>query len=89
MEINPLIALKIPSTVIEMVPEGVARENCLLPMAFESRMLRIAVADLNDIETFEKLAFILTWEIAPVQFDRKIILGAINWYYRDGANNWG
>jgi MshEN domain len=78
MEINPLLGMKIPQSVIEMVPESVARENCLLPISFENRRLRIALADLNEIDTLEKLAFILKWEIEPLSYDRKAILGAIN-----------
>src|SRR5262249_11506658 len=45
----------IPPSVVELVPESVARENAILPMAEEDTALRVIVSDPQDLDTFEKL----------------------------------
>jgi type IV pilus assembly protein PilB len=81
MKFIRLGAMMIPTSVIEMVPESVARENTLLPIAFESGRLTVAIADPNNWDTFEKLAFILNMSIEPVQADRFDLLAAIDRHY--------
>jgi type IV pilus assembly protein PilB len=71
----------IPPSVVELVPESVARENAVLPMAEGEGELRVVVSDPNDYETFEKLRFILNRRITPVLAPREGILEAINRYY--------
>jgi len=81
MKFIRLGAMMIPTTVIEMVPESVARENTLLPIAFESGKLTVAIADPNNWDTLEKLCFILKKDIEPVQADRFDIQAAIDRHY--------
>ncbi|MDZ7619017.1 MAG: ATPase, T2SS/T4P/T4SS family [Patescibacteria group bacterium] len=71
----------IPPSVVELVPESVARENVILPMAESDGELKVIVSDPNDYETFEKLRFILNRRITPVLAPREAILEAINRYY--------
>ncbi|HUT90925.1 MAG TPA: GspE/PulE family protein [Thermoguttaceae bacterium] len=71
----------VPPSVLELVPESVARENVILPLAEEDGALRVIICDPNDIDTFEKLRFILNRRIEPVLAPRDAILEAINRHY--------
>ncbi len=71
----------IPPAVVELVPESVARENAILPYQEEGEVLRVVVSDPNDMETFEKLRFILNRPIEPVLAPREAILDAVNRHY--------
>jgi type IV pilus assembly protein PilB len=80
----PFVDLKgvtIPPAVVEMVPESVARENHVMPLSHENNALQIVMSDPNDIDTIEKLRFILNKDIAPVLADREEIIAAINAHY--------
>ncbi len=81
LEYVNLREIVIPPGVVELVPESVARENAIMPIAEEDGELKIAVCDPNDYETFEKLRFILNRGIQPVLAPRESILEAINRYY--------
>ncbi|NLX56244.1 MAG: type II/IV secretion system protein [Planctomycetaceae bacterium] len=81
MEFVDLSEFKIPEDVIELVPESVARENAALPLAKEEDSLRVAVSDPFDIETIEKLRFILNRKVETALAPRESILEAINRYY--------
>ncbi|MFV2066405.1 MAG: GspE/PulE family protein [Pirellulales bacterium] len=71
----------IPPSVIELVPESVARENAILPLAEDGASLRVAVSDPLDLDTFEKLRFILNRKVDIALAPRESILEAINRYY--------
>ncbi len=73
--------IKIPDAVIEHVPESVARENAILPMAEDEGTLIIIISDPDDFDTIEKLRFILNREIRIALAPRELILEAINRYY--------
>lgn len=81
LEFVDLNEVVIPPQVIELVPESVARENVILPLAEEDGDLKVIVSDPNDYETFEKLRFILNRGIQPVLAPREAIIEAINRYY--------
>ena len=81
MEFVDLAEFKIPEEVIELVPESVARENAALPLAQEDDSLKVAVSDPFDIETIEKLRFILNRKVDTALAPREAILEAINRYY--------
>ncbi|MCS7468373.1 GspE/PulE family protein [Stieleria sp. ICT_E10.1] len=72
---------RIPEDVIELVPESVARENMVLPYSVEDGALRILIADPFDLETIEKLRFILNRKIETALAPKEAIQGAINQYY--------
>src|SRR5947209_17808481 len=80
----PFVDLKgitIPPSVVELVPESVARENQVIPLSHENNALQIVMSDPNDLDTIEKLRFILNKDIQPVLADREDIIAAINSHY--------
>ena len=71
----------IPLAVIELVPESIARENSILPYQEDGDVLRVVCSDPNDIETFDKLRFVLNRPIEPVLAPKEAIHEAVNRYY--------
>lgn len=71
----------IPPSVVELVPESIARENAVLPMAEEDGALKVIVSDPLDYDTQEKLRFILNREVRIALAPRENILEAINRHY--------
>ncbi len=71
----------IPPSIVELVPESVARENAVLPMAEEDGGLKVIVSDPLDLDTFEKLRFILNRKVDIALAPRESILDAINRHY--------
>jgi len=71
----------IPPAVVELVPESVARENVILPMAREDDALRVIVSDPNDLDTLDKLRFILNCKVDIALAPREHIVDAINRHY--------
>src|SRR6266480_4704313 len=76
-----LTEVTIPPAVVELVPESVARENIVLPMAQDNGMLKIIMSDPTDFDTMQKLQFILNKDIQPVVAPREQIVEAINRHY--------
>jgi uncharacterized protein (TIGR02996 family) len=68
-------------SVIELVPESVARENLVIALDLNGRDLRVAMADPTDYDTLQKLGFILNKDIIPVKADREAIAAAIDCCY--------
>ncbi len=75
----------IPPSVIELVPQSVARENYVLPLAEEDGSLKVIMSDPDDFETIEKLRFILNRQIEKALAPREAIIEAINRYYGQRA----
>jgi type IV pilus assembly protein PilB len=73
--------MTIPAAVIELVPESVARENVILPMNQDNGSLKIIMSDPMDLDTIQKLQFILNKDIQPVLAPKEQIVEAINRYY--------
>jgi type IV pilus assembly protein PilB len=71
----------IAPAVVELVPQSVARENVILPMEEKDDALVVIVSDPLDLETFDKLRFILNRKIEIALAPREYILEAINKYY--------
>jgi type IV pilus assembly protein PilB len=71
----------IPPSIVELVPESVARENAVIPLAEEDGALKVLVSDPFDYETFEKLQFILNRKVNIALATRESILEAINRNY--------
>ncbi len=76
-----LTDVTIPPSIIELVPESVARENVVIPYTEENGMLQIVMSDPSDYETVTKLQFILNKEIQPVLAPKEQIVEAINRHY--------
>ncbi len=82
LEYINLAECPISPSVVELVPESVARENTILPLdEVNDDVLRVIVSDPYDLETFDKLRFILNRQIEIALAPREAILEAINRYY--------
>ena len=73
--------ITIPESIIELVPESVARENNVIPLMETEDSLKVIVSDPYDIDTVEKLRFILNRKIDIALAPRERIAEAINKYY--------
>ena len=73
--------MNVPPTIIEMVPESVARENVLIPIGEENGVLQIAMRDPLDYDTILKVQFILARDIEPALAPAEQIVAAINRHY--------
>lgn len=73
--------ITIPEEVIELVPESVARENNVIPMEEDGDALIVIMSDPLDIETVEKLRFILNRRVDMALSPLESIVEAINRYY--------
>src|SRR5690606_4794251 len=77
-----LSEIVIPPSVIELVPESVARENGVLPFAEnDDGTLRVVVSNPDDYDTFEKLWFNHNRKMQIALSTRDDILEAINRHY--------
>ncbi len=76
-----LTEVAIPPQMIELVPESVARENVIMPMSEDEGSLRVIVSDPLDLETFDKIRFILNKKVDIALAPREMISEAINRYY--------
>ncbi len=73
--------VSIPPSVIELVPESVARENAILPMDERDGSLKVIISDPEDFETLDKLRFILNRRVEVALAPREVIVDAINRHY--------
>ena len=78
----PLVrALNPPPAVLELIPASVARENLVLPLRLEGRVLHVAVADASNLMLRDKLSFIVNRDIRLVEYPRADILRAVRRLY--------
>jgi type IV pilus assembly protein PilB len=73
--------VEIPKSVIELVPESVARENVVLPLSLDVNVLKIITSDPTNYDVIQKLTFILNKDVQPVLADHEQIREAINRHY--------
>jgi hypothetical protein len=76
-----LAARFVPVEVIELVPEAVARENLILPLAFDGETLTCAAVDPDNIALADKLRFLLNKNIRLVGAPREALIEGINYHY--------
>ena len=81
MEFVDLDRVTIPENIIELMPESVARENAVLPVSIADGRLKVVMSDPGDMDTLEKLRFILNRDVSPALAPRSNILEAINRLY--------
>jgi type IV pilus assembly protein PilB len=72
---------EISPSVIELVPESVARENMVIPLSLEDESLLVAVSDPMAVEVLDKLRFILNRDLKVVIAPVDSIQTAINRHY--------
>jgi type IV pilus assembly protein PilB len=76
-----LSGMTIPPSIIEMVPESIARENVLIPIGEENGILQIVMSNPFDLDTITKLQFILARDIQLAMAPEEQIVFAINRHY--------
>jgi type IV pilus assembly protein PilB len=76
-----LAGIEIEEDVTGKLPESVARENTIFPLADLGGTLRIATCDPSDMDAQEKLRFILNRDIEMAIASREQIVEAINRHY--------
>ena len=81
MEYVDLSKIEIPEVVIELMPEAVARENNVIPMAETDSGLKVLMSKPGDVDTIEKLRFILNRDVTVALATRSSIALAINRMY--------
>ena len=81
MDYVNLNKVDIPESVVELMPEAVARENNVLPIAVDGNSLQVVMSEPGDVETTEKLRFILNRDVRVVLGTRSSITAAINRVY--------
>jgi type IV pilus assembly protein PilB len=81
MEYVDLSEVEIPEMVIELMPEAVARENIVLPMSEVDGGLKVLMSEPGDVDTIEKLRFILNRDVTVALATRSSITFAINRMY--------
>ncbi|QEG20620.1 GspE/PulE family protein [Mariniblastus fucicola] len=82
MEFVDLSEVEIPESVIELMPETVARENAVIPISETGTGgLKVLMSDPNDVDTIENLRFILNRDVSVALAPKSMIIGAINTSY--------
>jgi len=81
LKVVDLTGIAVPQEVVELLPESVARENTLFPLAEVGSGLRLATSDPTDMELQEKLRFILNRDVEMSLAPRHQIVEAINRHY--------
>ena len=81
MEFVDLEEVDIPEQVVELMPEAVARENNVIPLAETDRGLKVLMSEPADVDTVEKLRFILNRDVTVALATRSSINLAINRMY--------
>jgi type IV pilus assembly protein PilB len=72
---------EISPSVIDLVPESVARENMVIPLSLEDESLLVAVSDPMAVEVLDKLRFILNRDIKVAIAPVDAIQTSINRHY--------
>ncbi|MEI8380460.1 MAG: ATPase, T2SS/T4P/T4SS family [Planctomycetota bacterium] len=80
-EFVDLAAMEIPQSVIALIPESVARENIVIPIAMVDERLRVAMSNALDLDVIDKLRFMTNREIDPVVAPKEEIQTAVNRHY--------
>ena len=81
LKFSDLTGISVPQEVIDLLPESVARENNIFPLAESGGTLRVATSDPTDMDIQEKLRFILNREVELSLSPREQIVEAINRHY--------
>ena len=71
----------VPDDVIELMPESVARENVVLPFRIDGAQLTVLISNPRDVDTMEKLRFILNRDIKIALASKPQIIESINRLY--------
>src|SRR5262245_41836909 len=90
LETVTLTDVTIPPSVLNLVPESIAREHLVFPLCKDDGRLRLAITDVANLEAVAKLKFILQMDIQQVLAPSDQMIDAINRHYNgppDEANS--
>lgn len=76
-----LDGLEVPAEVVSLVPESIAREHAVLPLAEVDGALKICMHDPDDLETLDKLQFVLNRKLIIALAPRDQILSSVTKHY--------
>jgi type IV pilus assembly protein PilB len=82
-EFVKLETMEIPRSVVELIPESVARENVVIALALDEDAIQVAVSNAMDYEVLDKLRFVLNREVKVAVASKEAIQAAINRHYGD------
>jgi hypothetical protein len=71
----------VPPAIVELVPESVAREHIIMPVAFDGETVTLAAVDTENIALTDKLRFILAKNVRLIPAERQVLVAAINLHY--------
>src|SRR5262245_61290619 len=78
---EPLEQRQVPAAVVELIPESVAREHQVMPLACEGETLTLAATRPDDIGLADKLSFIVNRKIRLVGASSETIRQLIERHY--------
>jgi hypothetical protein len=78
---KPSVDAPIDPAVVELVPESVAREHLILPLALDGETLTVASVNAGDVMLADKLRFMVNKNIRLVPVPRNVLIAAINRNY--------
>ncbi|MCI0568503.1 MAG: hypothetical protein L0Z52_10010 [Acidobacteria bacterium] len=73
---------EIPSEVIRMIPEHLAQKHQMVPLAVESKKLRLAMMNPGDILVMDEVAFLTGLQVEPHVSSENHLLDALERYYQ-------
>jgi hypothetical protein len=76
-----LLDRPIPPEVIALLPESIAREHLVFPLAIEGETVSVAAVEPGQIALADKLSFLIARKVKLVPFPRKVILALIQKNY--------
>lgn len=80
-DVVDIASMEIPQSIIALIPESVARENIVIPLAMVDERLRVAMSNAMDLDVIDKLRFMTNREIDPVGASKESIQTSINRHY--------
>jgi type IV pilus assembly protein PilB len=82
MDYVDVSSVQIPSPVLQLVPESVAREQLVIPLSLDDAgTLTVAMHDPQRFDVIDKLRFIINKEIKVVVAPKEVIQQSINRHY--------
>jgi hypothetical protein len=80
-DMRDLATRRIPASIIELVPESLARENLVIPVAVDGDRYIFAAADADSVATMDKLSFVLNKAVRLVPAPRDAVIAAIRRHF--------
>jgi type IV pilus assembly protein PilB len=76
-----LTGVTVPPDILALVPENLARENLVFPYDAVGQTISLVISDPEDLDTLQKLQYILNKDLRLLRSTREQIVEAINRHY--------